>query len=90
MCEELERLGTTVDADMLNKTKDLLIKQYEDRLKTNSYWMGVVTDFDEFGVDKDTDYKKLVEALTPASVAKYVKDNIVGKNYVKVMMLPQE
>ena len=52
--------------------------------------MGVVTDFDEFGVDKDTDYKKLVEALTPASVAKYVKDNIVGKNYVKVMMLPQE
>ena len=90
MCEELEKLGTTVDADMLNKTKDLLIKQYEDRLKTNGYWMGVVTDFDEFGVDKDTDYKKLVEALTPASVAKYVKDNIVGKNYVKVMMLPQE
>ncbi len=90
MRDELDRLSTTVDADMLKKTKDLMLKQYEDGLKTNSYWMGVITDFDEYGVDKDTDYKSLVEALTPASVAQYVKDNIVGKNYVNVTMLPQE
>lgn len=90
MREEMNNLGNKVDADMLKKTKDLMLKQYDDALKTNRYWMNVITDFDEYGVDKDTDYKALVNALTPASVAKFVKDNIIGKNSVSVIMLPQE
>ena len=90
MREELQKLGTTVDADMLKKTKDLMIKQYEDQLKTNGYWLGIISTYDEYGVDQDTDYRKLVNALTPASVAQYVKANILGKNSVSVIMLPQE
>ena len=90
MNEELQKLGTTVDADMLQKTKDLMLKQYEDGLKTNSYWQEVLRNFDEYGIDTDSQYKALVESLTPESVAKFVKDNIIGKNHVTVMMLPQE
>ena len=90
MREELEKLGTTVDTDMLKKTKDLMIKQHEDALKTNRYWMSIITDYDEYGVDQSTDYEQLVNALTPESVAKFVKDNIIGKNSVSVVMLPQE
>ena len=90
MREELQNLGTTVDADMLKKTKDLMIKQYEDQLKTNGYWLGIITTYDEYGVDQDTDYRSLVNALTPASVASYVKANIIGKNSVSVIMLPEE
>lgn len=90
MRDELVKLGSTVDADMLKKTKDLMVKQYEDQLKTNRYWMNIIDNYDEYGVDQDSDYKSLVEALTPESVAKYVKDNIIGKNSVTVIMLPQE
>ncbi len=90
MRDEFQKLSTTIDADMLKKTKDLMLKQYEDALKTNNYWMSVINDYDEYGVDKDTDYKKLVEALTPASVAQFVKTNLIGKNSVSVIMLPQE
>lgn len=90
MRDEFKKLSTTVDADMLKKTKDLMVKQYEDALKTNSYWLDIVSDYDEYGVDKDTDYRKLVEAMTPQSVAKFVKDNILGRNSVSVIMLPQE
>ena len=90
MREELQKLGSTIDADMLNKTKDLMVKRYEDGLKTNGYWMNVIQTWDENGVDINTDYEKLVNALTPASVAKYVKDNFIGKNSVSVIMLPQE
>ena len=90
MREELQKLGSTIDADMLNKTKDLMVKRYEDGLKTNGYWMNVIQTWDEEGVDINTDYEKLVNALTPASVAKYVKDNFIGKNSVSVIMLPQE
>ncbi len=90
MRDEFQKLSTTIDADMLNKTKDLMLKQYEDALKTNGYWLGVIKDYDEFGVDKDTDYRSLVKALTPASVAQFVKANLIGKNSVSVIMLPQE
>ncbi len=90
MRDEFKNLSTTVDADMLKKTKDLMVKQYEDALKTNSYWLDVISDYDEYGVDKSTDYKKLVEALTPQSVAKFVKDYVSGRNSASVIMLPQE
>ena len=90
MRDELQKLGTTVDADMLKKTKDLMLKQYEDGLKTNGYWLNAIMTWDEYKVDINTDYKSLVNAMTPASVAKYVKDNIIGKNSVSVIMLPQE
>lgn len=65
-------------------------ERYVDGLKTNGYWMNVIQTWDEEGVDINTDYEKLVNALTPASVAKYVKDNFIGKNSVSVIMLPQE
>ncbi len=90
MRDELQKLGTTVDADMLKKTKDLMLKQYEDQLKTNSYWLNAIDVYDEYGIDTDTDYKSLVNAITPETVAKFVKDNIIGKNCVNVVMLPQE
>ena len=90
MRDEFQKMSTTIDADMLKKTKDLMLKQYEDGLKTNRYWMSVINSYDEYGVDTDTDYKKLVEALTPASVAQFVKANLIGKNSVSVIMLPQE
>ena len=42
-----------------------LVKSYEDGLKTNGYWMNVIQTWDEEGVDINTDYEKLVNALTP-------------------------
>lgn len=90
MRDELQKLGTTIDADMLKKTKDLMLKQYDDQLKTNSYWLNAINTYDEYGIDTNTDYKAFVNALTPESVAKFVKDNIIGKNIVNVVMLPQE
>ncbi len=90
MRDEFQKMSSTIDADMLKKTKDLMLKQYEDGLKTNRYWMNVINSYDEYGIDTDTDYKKLVEALTPASVAQFVKANLIGKNSVSVIMLPQE
>lgn len=90
MDEEAHKLCTTVDADMLNKVKELMLKRADDEAKTNSYWIGVIDNYSEFGVDNYTDYKKIVNALTPEKVAKFVKDVIfAGGNSVKVVMLPE-
>ena len=90
MREEFQKLSNTVDPVMLDKVKALMLKRYDDGQKTNGYWINAINVYDMYGVDQYTDYKKLVEALTPENVAKFVKDQFVGKNSVSVIMLPQE
>ena len=91
MDEEAKNLCKNVDADMLNKVKELMLKRIDDNAKTNSFWVGILDDYNEFGVDNYTDYKKYVNALTPTKVSKFVKDVIFGGgNSVKVIMLPEK
>ena len=91
MEEEAKILCTTVDADMLNKVKELMLKRADENAKTNSYWVSTINNLDEYGVDTYTNYKNVVNALTPEKVAKMVKDVIFkGGNSVKVIMLPEK
>ena len=91
MREEVENMATTVDADMLTKIKEAMVKDYETNTKKNNYWMDVISDYDELGVDKHSDYLNIVQSLTPEKVSKFVKDVILaGGHHVEVIMLPEE
>ncbi len=91
MREEARNLTNTVDADMLTKIKEAMIKNFETNTKRNGYWMDVISDYDELGVDKYTTYRKLVEGVTPEKVAQFVKNVIFNNtNTVEVVMLPEE
>lgn len=90
MKEEVEGMAKTVDADMLTKVKELMLKQADDNARKNGYWMNVIDNFDELGIDIMTDYKKIVNSLTPESIAAFVNDVIIaGGNSVEVIMLPE-
>jgi len=90
MKEELEGMAKTVDADMLTKVKELMLKQADDNARKNGYWLGVINNFDELGIDTMTDYKKIVSGLTPESIAAFVKDVIIaGGNSIEVIMMPE-
>ena len=90
MDEEAKKMATTVDAGMLNKVKELMLKRADEDAKTNNYWVSAINDMDEYGVDTVTKYKDIINALTPEKVAKFVKDVIfAGGNSVKVVMLPE-
>ena len=90
MNEEAAKMATTVDADMLNKVKELMLKRADEDAKTNRYWVNAINDMDEYGVDTVTKYKDIINALTPEKVAKFMKDVIfAGGNSVKVVMLPE-
>lgn len=89
MNEEMVKMETTVDADMLDKVKKLMLKRVDENLKTNDYWMDVITDYDLYGVDKMTNCKNIINSLTPAKIAAFVKNVILTGNSVKVIMLPK-
>lgn len=90
MRDEAKGLCNGVDADMLTKVKAAMLKNADTNAKTNGYWMNVIDTFDEYGVDTHTNYKKAIEAITPATVQKFVKTVIFGKgaNSAEVVMLP--
>ena len=91
MREEAINLTKHVDADMLSKVKAAMLKNADTDAKKNGHWMDVITDFDETGIDKHTNYKQIVESLTPEKIAAFVKDVIfAGGNSVEVVMTPEE
>ncbi|WP_091822130.1 M16 family metallopeptidase [Prevotella sp. kh1p2] len=90
MSEEAVKLGTTCDAEMLNKVKAAMLKNADDRVKTNTYWNNIIGTYERVGLDTHTDYKRLVEAQTPQSVSAFMKKFLETGNKVSVIMLPQE
>ena len=89
MRSEAEGMAKTCDADMLNKVKEYMLKNFDDRTKTNTYWESVIEDYRDYGVDFYTDYKKVVEEQTPEGVSAFVAELLKQGNRIEVVMLPE-
>ncbi len=86
---EMEGLAKKCDADMLKKVKEYMLKNFDDRTKTNSYWQGVIDDYRDYGIDFYTNYKQTVEAQTPASVSAFMAELLKAGNRIEVVMMPE-
>ena len=67
-----------------------MLKNHNDQQKTNSYWMQVISNYRQWGVDFDTDFEKTVQAQTTESVCQFVKLLLSAGNTAEVIMLPAE
>lgn len=90
MKEEVSHLAEQCNAEMLDKVKTVMLKQFDDQTKTNGFWDDIIELHHRFGFDNYTDYKQLVAAQTPADIAQFIKTFLAGANRVTVTMLPQE
>ena len=90
MAAEVPALAESCDAEMLQKTKELMLKQIDDQAKTNAYWDGIINTFDRYGIDEYTDYKAIVEAQTPETISAFMREFVKAGNRIKVVMLPEE
>lgn len=79
-----------VDADKIAKIKENMLKNADQNFKSNSYWMDKIDEYVWTGVDLITDYKKVVNELTPEKVADYLKALLASGNHCEVVMLPEE
>ena len=86
----VQELTKTVDATMVDKIKAVMLKQADDVAKTNRYWNGVVDLYRKHGIDSHTDYKKVISAQTPQTIAAFMKEFLKAGNYISVTMLPEE
>ncbi|MBQ6652300.1 MAG: insulinase family protein [Prevotella sp.] len=90
MAAEVPALAESCDAEMLQKTKELMLKRIDDDAKTNAFWDGVINMWDRYGIDEYTDYKAIVQAQTPETICAFMREFIKAGNRIKVVMLPEE
>lgn len=90
MDEELHNLAKTCDAEMLAKIKELMLKQIDDNEKTNGFWSSLIMNNYMMGLDSYTNYRNIVQGLTPEAISQFVKEFLKDSNKVSVVMLPQE
>ena len=80
-----------VDPDKVNKVKENMLKEAEISFKTNSFWMGTIMDWKLYNKDNYTEYKKLIESVTPEDISSYIKNVILKSgNHAEVIMRPAE
>jgi zinc protease len=90
MRDEVAAIAKTCDADKLTKVKEYLLKNHGDQLKQNGYWMSVINNWRQWGVDFHTGYEELVNAQTPESISAFVQEVLKAGNHAEIIMMPQE
>ena len=90
MLDEVNNMAKTVDAEKLKKIQEYMLKNVDDQAKTNNYWIRQIGRLRDYGVDTHTDYKKVVEAQTPATVAAFAKELLKAGNRAEIIMMPEE
>ena len=88
LAEGIKDNTVKMDADKVHKVKDFMLKDAELAAKNNGHWMDILDEYVWTGVDFQTNYKKTVEAITPAKLAAYLKQILAAGNHAEVVMTP--
>lgn len=80
----------SVDADKVEKVKETMLKKFEVESKENSHWMDVIDEYIWTGVNLHNGTEEAIKALTPESIAAYLKNLVAAGNHIEVVMQPQE
>jgi zinc protease len=90
MLDEVNNMASSVDTEKLNKVKEYMLKNVDDQAKTNNYWIRQIGRLRDYGVDTHTDFKQVVQAQTPETIASFMKEFLKPGNRAEVIMLPEE
>ena len=83
--EEFNKLlQNGASADNFNKVKEAEIKQYENRVRTNAYWIRSLNYYNN-GFNNITDYKSALESITLDEFNKFIKNLYNGQNNIEVV-----
>ena len=88
---EIEKIKTNGPLeDDLNKAKEFMIKQYDQNLRENRYWAGVIREKYESGIDKHTTYLDVVKAVNAQKVKDFANKMFGQGNAIEVVMSPED
>jgi len=72
----------------LNKEKEAMLKDFEENLEKNGYWLDALDSYYVNGINYIADYKAAVGAITAETVQATLKKLVDAGNVFEVVMLP--
>jgi len=90
MNEEVQNMAKECDPAKLAKVKEYMLKSFDQSVKNNGYWLGVLNMYRKYGIDVHTGYKDIVASQTGQGICDLVKQVLKSGNHISVIMLPQE
>nr|WP_298671583.1 M16 family metallopeptidase [uncultured Prevotella sp.] len=89
MMKGVKDASEKVDPADVQKVKEFMLKQADEDARKNNHWLNVLYQYNEYGQDVQTNYKTLVNALTPEKISNFIKKVILSSgNKVEVLMTP--
>ena len=89
--ECVDGVAKSIDPEIVAKIKANYLKDADVNAKLNNYWVGKIETYNMWGLDTYTDYKKVVESITPEEISAFVKNTILpAGNFINVVMRPEE
>jgi Predicted Zn-dependent peptidases len=76
--------------ESIKKIQENMLKKYDENLRENGWWQSVLTSYIYSGINQIRDYKNVVNALTPELIQETLKQIVVQKNIVEVVMNPED
>ena len=77
-------------ADDLHKSKESMLKDYEENLEKNGYWDGTILPrYYLLGINYLTDYAPAVRAITAEGVQQMLQRLTASGNILEVVMMPE-
>lgn len=76
-------------ASDLQKEKESMLKDLQEDLEKNGWWITTLEIYYKLGVNRATEYKPVVEAMTAESVQSVLKKLVDAGNMFEVVMLPE-
>lgn len=87
--DDIAKKGVT-DVE-LDKVKKYLLKTYSDNQRHNSYWNSLIAEQTRWGFDENTDYEKIVNAISSNDVRNFVNNVMLKQdNKATIIMLPAD
>ena len=77
------------DEEEFTKTLNYLKKNVPENRLRNSYWLSVIKDYTNYGMDYDKDYEASINALTPERIKAAASEAISG-HFMEIVMRPEK
>ena len=80
-----------IEADVMQKIKEKMLKDYDTNAKSNGHWVNVLNMYKSFNLDTQNGYKDVVNKITAADISKFVKEALIdSNNCIEVTMNPDD
>ena len=81
-----------ITADELTKATETALQKYKVGIKTNSFWLGSLSKYQQFGLPSENllNFETRVKSVTPAMLTATANKYLSSKNVLHAMLMPDQ